>query len=376
MANYLQDLAFGLRSAAGVLNPDIQRQTFAADEREKQVVEQRRNLAAQQIIRAAEMGAIQPEVAKAQLQRLGFGEMPVGPDAATQARTEEIRRRREYEEAAKSAGGDLAKLAPIAAAYKPELGASMYNALSAREQRAEAAMMVLEQRREAAQQRHEFNMQRLTNERDRLAETQRHNSIMEQFRQEGLALRRTLGGGGGRPLTDVAKLNADRDAGRITQEQYDAEIGARKSSKPQMTDAELADVIRTEADKLKTIIKNNPKSAASLLSGASRGIEAVWGLADESYSGPALEANAAKQRLINAADQLVKQGRSSNEFLRRLESGLGMGSVTTPGNAQKAIDEWVDLANRLSPSKPGAPRTNTPKPGTVLKFDAQGNPVK
>ena len=40
MANYLADLSYGLRQAAGVLNPDIQKQTFAADEREKSLQEQ------------------------------------------------------------------------------------------------------------------------------------------------------------------------------------------------------------------------------------------------------------------------------------------------------------------------------------------------
>src|SRR3990167_11469686 len=34
--SYLADLSYGLRQAAGVLNPDIQKQTFAADERKKE----------------------------------------------------------------------------------------------------------------------------------------------------------------------------------------------------------------------------------------------------------------------------------------------------------------------------------------------------
>ena len=103
MADLLQSLAQGLRGAAGVLSPAVQQQTFQQDQRQQELAQQemirRRNLAAQQIIKGAEMGAIDPEAAKMQLQRLGFGEIPVGPSVETQARQtaaareQELRRR-------------------------------------------------------------------------------------------------------------------------------------------------------------------------------------------------------------------------------------------------------------------------------------------
>lgn len=40
MANYLEDLSLGLRQAAGVLNPDVQKQTFAADAQKEQLLRQ------------------------------------------------------------------------------------------------------------------------------------------------------------------------------------------------------------------------------------------------------------------------------------------------------------------------------------------------
>ena len=96
MANYLQDLAGGLRSAAGILNPAIQRQTFEEDDREKQVMEGRRKVAAQQIIKAAEMGAIEPEVARAQLRKLGFGDIATGPSADIVEKQRKARRDQEF----------------------------------------------------------------------------------------------------------------------------------------------------------------------------------------------------------------------------------------------------------------------------------------
>lgn len=99
MADLLQSLAQGLRGAAGVLSPTIQQQTFRQDAQREQMMQEemlrRRNLAAQQIIKGAEMGAIDPEAAKAQLQQLGFGEIPVGPSAETQARQTAAARERE-----------------------------------------------------------------------------------------------------------------------------------------------------------------------------------------------------------------------------------------------------------------------------------------
>lgn len=377
MANYLQDLAGGLRAAAGVLNPAIQQQNFQSDERQKQVIEQRRNLILQQAIKAVESGAMQPEQFKALAQKLGFGDIAAGPDSATQARTEEVRRRREYEEAAKGAGGDLEKLAPIAAAYKPELGAAMYNAQAQRESAIESRAAALAQRQEAAQQRHEFNMQRLTNDKDKIAETQRHNQSMEAFRQEGLSLRRALGarggGGGGRPMTDVGRLNADLQAGRITQEQYDAEITkrggaeARRADKAAAEDSSISG-IRARITKMSQAVQSN-NFVVGPLGAVGRVGETALGMVKPSAETPALDYQNDLRLLLADIRKIVeKDPNLSNEERRNLYETLGGGTFQTPGSAVRALSSVLNYVEGKKVT--GASRGAISRPKSQPEFNA------
>ena len=157
MADILQNLAMGLRGAAGVLSPTVQQQTFQQDQRQQEMQQQelirRRNLAAQQIIRAAEMGAVEPEAAKMQLQQLGFGDIPVGPSAETQAKQAAVAKDKAFREELSAAGGSMEEMAKIATKYgKPELAVSMFNAQetrAAREAQQRATLMQRQQELEA-----------------------------------------------------------------------------------------------------------------------------------------------------------------------------------------------------------------------------------
>lgn len=151
MADLLQSLAQGLRGAAGVLSPAVQQQTFQQDQRQQEMAQQemirRRNLAAQQIIKGAEMGAIEPEAAKMQLQRLGFGEIPVGPSVETQQRLRSVEQDKLFRQELDAAGGDMQKMAQIATKYgKPELAVSMFNAQETRAARELQAQQTLAQK--------------------------------------------------------------------------------------------------------------------------------------------------------------------------------------------------------------------------------------
>ena len=150
----------------------------------------------------------------------------------------------------------------------------------------------------------------------------------------------------------------------------DARTGAEIGEAPprnagnagQISPENASQIVATEGAKLKALIGTNPRSAASLLSPMARGLEAARGIVDTNYSGPALDAQAAKQRLLFAVDQLVKSGKSSNEFLRRLETALGMQGVTAPQNAIDAIDEAIKMTSSMSGGLPPATPPPAPKP--------------
>jgi hypothetical protein len=82
--NLLESLAQGMRGAAGVLSPAAQQITLQQDQQTQQQAQQRKQLMAAQLIKAAEMGAIEPEAAQMQLKALGYGGMPVGPSMDVQ----------------------------------------------------------------------------------------------------------------------------------------------------------------------------------------------------------------------------------------------------------------------------------------------------
>lgn len=102
--NALHSLALGLRQAGRVMSPEVSeelgKQERAEEQhafqlaRDEQAQRQARTTQAVQLItRAAETGALSPEAARARLQELGLPDVPIGPDAATQARNEALQRR-------------------------------------------------------------------------------------------------------------------------------------------------------------------------------------------------------------------------------------------------------------------------------------------
>src|SRR6185295_13930312 len=103
----LADLAYGLRQAAGVLNPKVQEETFAADERDKA----RADAAQLQKQNMAYQFALQQATPQAALQRQQY-ENEIG-----------------FRQAVASAGGDQDKIASAAMQYgKPEVAVSIVNA--------------------------------------------------------------------------------------------------------------------------------------------------------------------------------------------------------------------------------------------------------
>lgn len=115
MANLLENLAGGLRSAAGVLSPRVQEQTFAADERAKAMAEQH----AFETQRMQQQFALQQATPQTQMQR------------------QQLENETNFRKAAAEAGGDETKIVSAAMQFgKPEIAVSIVNA---KEQRAAAA---------------------------------------------------------------------------------------------------------------------------------------------------------------------------------------------------------------------------------------------
>jgi len=114
---YFQDLAGGLRAAAGVLSPDIQKQTMEEDQRNALLRQQQAQLLVQQLAKQVESGAIAPEKAAAALSARGINVSPEllgGPSLAAQKAAGEERRKQAFEAAMTAAGNDPAKQRAVA----------------------------------------------------------------------------------------------------------------------------------------------------------------------------------------------------------------------------------------------------------------------
>ena len=244
-------------------------------------------------------------------------------------------------------------LAGLAAKYSPfkDVLTSQQKSLDRKElakQRAMDFAQNLQLRQDALDQKREEFMTKTEDQRTRamfeqwyktesMKNQQTWKAMEQSFRQQGIDLRRDM----------MAQGNKSPAGYRWAQDGTLEAIKGGPADKGLIKPEDAAGVVATEGQKLLDIIKNDPRSAASILSGPARGIEAMHGLADETYVGPGMQAQAAKQRLLFAVDQLVKSGKSSNEFLRRLENALGMQGVTSPGNAEAAINEAIALTRSL-----------------------------
>ena len=154
MASYLQDLALGLRQAAGVLNPQIQRDTFEADEKDRARAEQR----AFESQRMRQQFELQQATPQAQMAR------------------QQLENEQGFRRAVAEAGGDETKIAEAALQFgKPDL-----------------TMRILEtkQKRLADTQARRDALQQRADEMDRRAEDRAlDRTSRETIAREGLALR-------------------------------------------------------------------------------------------------------------------------------------------------------------------------------------------
>jgi hypothetical protein len=201
MAGLLEQLSMGLRSAGGIMDEGVYRGQRQEENIAQQLQEKRRDLMAQQVIRAAESGSMPPEVAQQALAQIGYKGLQVGPDAQAQQRQEEIKRReaiaRGFSELAPEERANPRKIAEVFMLNGDHAqGAKYLEAAETRQARQEALVASLEQRRMEMDQR----SQDAAATREQRAEAARQaNELRAQIAQgqqslqrEGLELRRLV----------------------------------------------------------------------------------------------------------------------------------------------------------------------------------------
>lgn len=94
MADFFSSLAQGLRGAGSVLNPHVQAQIADEEKQRMAVIEGRKNLMMQQLIRASESGAMNPAAASQALGQMGVNlpDGAIGPNIETQQKASALKR--------------------------------------------------------------------------------------------------------------------------------------------------------------------------------------------------------------------------------------------------------------------------------------------
>jgi len=96
---YLDDLSGGLRAAAGVLSPDVQKMTMEEDQRNALLRQQQAQMLVQQLAKQVESGSIAPEKAVAALSARGINVPPEllgGPSLAAQKAATDAQREQAF----------------------------------------------------------------------------------------------------------------------------------------------------------------------------------------------------------------------------------------------------------------------------------------
>lgn len=157
--SYLTDLANGLRSAAGVLNPTIQKQQAEEEQLNAQRQERQAQLLFAQLAKQVEGGNLSAEQAAQAAKARGIQvptEMFGGPSFEVQAKKQALENETGFRSAVAGANGDMTQIASAAVRFgKPEVAVNIYNAQEQRQARKEQQAALLEQRQNELQARME-----------------------------------------------------------------------------------------------------------------------------------------------------------------------------------------------------------------------------
>jgi len=398
---WLESLAQGMRGAGGILDQNVYQEGLR-DERLKEVeISRRRDLIAQQVIRGAEAGAIPPEAAQATLAKLGYGNLPIGPSLQAQAQQEAIKAKQREMMEQEQANQYLGALRQrMQAAMQPRVttdaadnvmqepgmsrdealrsvlpdmilhqnrfiadrGAGLEKSLEATEARRETVAAALQQRALEAERNHLARMQMLQTAEARVAETQRHNQVMEGLRAAIAANGRSGGGAGGRrePFkfsVEGENVQGWRDrSGQVTDASgrvitnYQPEVTAsdQAASQKRVQEQETLASIDDKLNRINRINASNPALTSGVAGSATNALAWMYNQTLGHAMGYTRSPNEqAKQLRDFVISEMGGLGRLSNQDRQRIEEAWSLNAF---GSAQ-GVEEAVKLTRQLINSK-------------------------
>lgn len=203
----LESLAGGLRGAAGVLSPEISRETFQADQQNAQQQNQQKLAIVQHIQSQVQAGAMQPEAGAQILLKMGAPpeiaqQLVGGPSAQAQAATRQAQDLLAYRKAQSALPPDATPEQQMAVArpyLDPQHAVTSLETHVKNKQANEGVLARLQQAAENSDRSYQMQMLRFdaaerggANKeeiaRARLVETQRHNQMSEAIQKQALSL--------------------------------------------------------------------------------------------------------------------------------------------------------------------------------------------
>lgn len=342
----LKSLAMGLRQAGGIISPDAAKQIAAEDaelrgqDRQEALLKLRHTL--------------EQETQKASPQ--------------FQMQQEALKNEKLFREEVAGAGGDVTKIAGAAVKYgKPELAVNIFNQQEARAARLQQAADALEVRKLQIVQGHEATMQRLSDTKERAAETARHNKALEQLSSQGNTLKAELAKGN----QELRKMQFTMKADKELQTNVQKLGGALEKANLPQAEAVLGDV--EEAIKKAPQVAEYLSGPKSLLPDLAVGDEVKF-------------ARQAFQKLFNITLKDRSGAAVTNQELERLKKEFATGVFKTDLQLQEAVEKargiinshYASVAGSFGPEVLGAYNENIRGVGgrVVLEPKKAGGPPK
>jgi hypothetical protein len=301
----LEALAKGLRQAGGIISPDVAKQIASED------AELRGQDRQETLLRLRH--TLEQEAQKASPQY--------------QMQQEALKNERLYREKISGAGGDLSKIAAAAMEHgKTEVAVGLINQQEQRAARAQAAKDSLDLRVRDLEQRHEVNLQRITDAQQRQAEIERHNKAMETANAERTKLSAAVLQG----QQELKKLEFTMKADKTLQTKVQ-QLG---------TSLEKANLPQAEAvlGEVEDAIKKSPKVAEYLSGPKSL-------LPDLAVGDDVKFARQAFQKLFNITLKDRSGAAVTNQELQRLKQEFATGVFKTDKQLQEAVDKARSIIN-------------------------------
>lgn len=208
-------------------------------------------------------------------------------------------------------------------------------------------------------------------------QTRSEDRALTRQQQENLArmadaTRRELAAMGDATRRETAAMS---DA---TRRDVAAMVGDRSSSKERDKKEQkgaMADYAETLVTRLETLLKTDPRSTTGLLSGITRGMEAVVNTAAPGAIGSqATVARQTKEQLISVLGQIRGggQGRLSNQDMRRVDTAIGQLSSGTPEGMAQGLSDARELINAMkghsAPATPAQPGMRASDQDLINKY--------